>query len=66
MNYPPLDKRAYRKEMLETLAKVKEEGVYTRNPFFDLHLTMDEMEKEAWERYPKTNIIQRKRKVNEK
>ena len=40
------------------LEKVEKENVYAQNPFFDLGFSMDEMEEQAWDRYPRARALQ--------
>ena len=44
------------------LDKIEKENVYAQNPFFHLGFSMDEMEEQAWDRYPSARTIQRRHK----
>ena len=41
------------------LEMVEKEDKHAPNPFFDLGFSMEEMEEQAWERYPSARSIQR-------
>ena len=60
--HPPLCKKACKKEMITMLEKVEKDNKHAQNPFFDLGFSMDEMEEQAWERYPSARAMQRRRK----
>ena len=48
------------------LDKVENENAHAPNPFFDLGFSMDEMEEQAWDRYPRAHAIQRCCKCGQK
>ena len=47
--------------MIAMLDKVEKEGKYINNAFFDYAFTMEDMKKQAWERFPSARTIQRPR-----
>ena len=59
--HPPMCKKACQEEMIAMLDKVKKEGKHINNAFFDYAFTMDDMKKQAWERFPSARTIQRPR-----
>ena len=48
--------------MIAMLDKVDKEGKHINNAFFDCAFTMEDMKKQAWERFPSARTIQRRSK----